>query len=377
MNVEVVRMAKRRSKVIERIGVLTGGGDCPGLNAVIRAVGKTAIHDYGLEVIGILDGFDGFVNGRMIPLQYKDVSGILTLGGTILGSSNRANPFKYAQEDSKKRITFSDRSEEGMERCRERGIDALVCIGGDGTLSIAHELMKKGMAVVGVPKTIDNDLCGTDFTFGFDTAVSVATEAIDRIHTTAMSHHRIMVVEVMGRYAGWLALYSGVAGGGDVILIPEIPYDLDVICDYVKRRGERGKKFSIIVVAEGAKPTGGDVVVKRKVKGSHDPIRLGGVGHVVARQVEEKTGQEARVTVLGHIQRGGSPTARDRILATQFGHHAVQMLISGKMGYMSALKGYSIRSVPLAEAVSQQRNVPPNCPLIGTARSVGTCFGDE
>jgi len=370
-------MAKRSSKDLRRIGILTGGGDCPGLNAVIRAVGKTAINDYGLEVIGILDGFDGFVTGKMKPLQYPDVSGILTQGGTILGTSNRANPFRFAEENDEGKIAFSDRSDEGIARCEERGIDALVCIGGDGTLSIAHELMKKGQPVVGVPKTIDNDLCGTDFTFGFDTAVSVATEAIDRIHTTAMSHHRVMVVELMGRYAGWLALYAGVAGGGDVILIPEIPYDIDKVCEYVKRRGEKGKKFSIIVVAEGAKPKGGKVVVKRKVKGSHDPVRLGGVGHVVAREVEEETDLETRVTVLGHVQRGGSPTARDRILASQFGHYAVKMLMAGKMGHMAALKGYAIRAVPLAEAVSQQRTVPPNCPLIATAKSVGTCFGDE
>lgn len=370
-------MQKERPKNIHKIGILTGGGDCPGLNAVIRAVTKCAIQDYGLEVVGIHDGFAGFVEGRMTALEYSSVSGILTQGGTILGTSNKANPFKYAEENSDGTVSFSDRSAEGMQRCVERGIDALVCIGGDGTLSIANQLFQKGFPVVGVPKTIDNDLDGTDFTFGFDTAVAIATDAIDRIHTTAMSHHRVMIVEVMGRYAGWLALYSGVAGGGDCILLPEIPYDIQVVCEFVRQRGHRGKKFSILVVAEGAKPLGGDVVVSRTVPASHDPIRLGGVGNVIACQIEDCTKLETRVTVLGHIQRGGSPTARDRILATQFGHCAIQALVHGKLGHMAALKGNTVVPIPFAEAVSKQRVVPLDCPLIEVARSVGTCFGDR
>jgi len=370
-------MAKKRSTGVHRIGVLTGGGDCPGLNAVIRAVTKTAILDYGIEVVGIHDGFAGMVEDSMGPLRYDAVSGILTQGGTILGTSNRANPFRYAREEAKGRVTFTDRSDEAIRRCRERGLDALVCIGGDGTLSIAAQFHQKGLAVVGVPKTIDNDLSGTDVTFGFDTAVSIATEAIDRIHTTAMSHHRVMVVEVMGRYAGWLALHAGIAGGGDVILIPEIPYEIDVVCDFVQARSGRGKRFSILVVAEGAKAKGGDLVVQRLVKTSHDPIRLGGVGQAVASQIEEKTGVETRVTVLGHIQRGGSPTARDRILATRFGHCAMELVARGRFGTMAALKGDEVKGIPLEEAVRQQRNVPPDCPLIATARSVGTCFGDR
>jgi 6-phosphofructokinase 1 len=358
-----------------RIAILTGGGDAPGINAVIRAVAKKAILDYGMEVVGVEDGYEGLIHNRHRKLHYDDVSGILTLGGTILGASKVSNPYRYASR-SGGRVVFKDVSARAVRNARALGIDVLVCIGGDGTLGIAHRLMEDGLAVVGVPKTIDNDIRGTDVTFGFDSAVAIATEAIDRLHTTAQSHHRVMIVEVMGHRAGWIALYSGVAGGGDIILIPEIPYDAGAIAAKVKERSRKGRRFSIVVVAEGAKPKGGDVVVKRLVEKSADPVRLGGVGFVLQAQLEKLTGSDARTVVLGHLQRGGCPTATDRVLATELGARAVDLIVRGEIGRMVAVKDGRITAVPLEVAAGGPRTVPPDHPLIASARSIGTCFGD-
>ncbi len=365
-------MAKK-SKV-RRVGVLTGGGDCPGLNAVIRAVAKTAMNVYGAEVVGIRDAFLGFGEGEAVELDYRDVSGILTQGGTILGTSNRHNPFEYPVTRRGKRV-FRDQSGKVLANARRWKLDGVVLIGGDGTMNIGHQLARKGLPVVGVPKTIDNDLAETDVTFGFDTAVSIVTEALDRIHTTAMSHHRVMVVETMGRYAGWIALYAGVAGGGDVILIPEMPYDLAKIVEVVEGRSKVGKRFSIVVVAEGARPKKGSMVVERILEDSHDPIRLGGVGAKLARDIEDACGLVTRYTILGHLQRGGTPTAFDRILATRFGHQAMELVARGRFGRMVCLKGQDVASVPMARAVARLKLVPRSHPLIKAARAVGTSFG--
>ncbi len=351
---------------MKRIGLLTGGGDCPGLNAVIRAVTKTAIFQHGAEVIGILDGYAGLVAEQFYPLTVNEVSGILIRGGTILGTSNKSDPF-----DKK-----NDRSKEAAAFVEKLGLDGLIVIGGDGTQTSALKFFEMGLPIVSVPKTIDNDLPGTDVTFGFDSALSVATEAVDRLHTTGESHKRVMVLEVMGRYAGWIALRAGIAGGGDVILIPEIPYVMERVCASIHARSKRGRKFSIVVVAEGAKPKGGERVVSRIDPNSPDPIRLGGIGTQVAQQIEAATGLESRATVLGHLQRGGTPTPYDRWLATRFGVHAVELVQKKKFGQMVSLRGTQIKSVPLKEAVSGLRLVDPNCEEVLTAKSVGTCFGD-
>jgi len=362
-------------KMQKRVGILTGGGDCPGINAVIRAVAKKAINDKGMEVIGIEDGYHGLVNRRYRRLEYDDVSGILTLGGTILGTSKTANPYRYAVKKGD-RFQFKDVSKAVMRNIKSLDLTCLVCIGGDGTLGIAYRLYKDGVPVVGVPKTIDNDLRGTDITFGFDSAVWIATEGIDRIHTTAESHHRIMIIEVMGHQAGWIALHSGVAGGGDIILVPEIPYDIQIVAEKVMERNKRGKRFSIVVVAEGAKPKGGDVVIQRMVKESSDPIRLGGIGFVFGQQIEKLTGLETRTVVMGHLLRGGSPTPFDRVLATQLGTEAVKMIEDKEFGYMVGMKRSGLVVVPLREVARGPKTVPLNHPLIKSARSVGTCFGD-
>jgi len=360
---------------IKRIGILTGGGDCPGLNAVIRAVVKTAIFRYGLEVVGFHDGYLGMIQDKARALEAADVSGILYRGGTILGTSNRDNPFRFPATVRGRKI-FKDVSDQAIRNLRRRKVDVLIVVGGDGSLSIAHQLFQKGVPVVGIPKTIDNDLSATDVTFGFDTALETAMEGIDRIHTTAQSHHRVMVVEVMGRYAGWIALEAGLAGGGDVILIPEIPYDVKKVCEKVKERNRHGKRFSIVVVAEGARPKKGEVVVQRMVEDSTDPIRLGGIGFRVGSEIEKRTGLETRVTVLGHLQRGGSPSAFDRILATRFGTRAVELTMAKKFGRMVCLRGMHIRDVDLKKAVSKLRRVSPNGELVQTARSIGVTFGD-
>jgi len=361
---------------IQKVGILTGGGDCPGLNAAIRAVAKSAILGYRMEIIGIKDGFQGLIENRTKRLEYEDVSGILTLGGTILGTSNKANPFRWPEE-KKGKITYRDVSDLVIKNYRELGLNCLFCIGGDGTLTVARKLHELGLNIIGIPKTIDNDLSGTDVTFGFDTAVLNATEAIDKLHTTAESHHRVMVVETMGRYAGWIALHSGLAGGGDIILIPEIPYDPDCVAAKVKERDRKGKRYSIIVVAEGAKMKGGQMSVQKVIETSPDPIRLGGIGNQIAEQIESSTGVETRVTVLGHLLRGGTPTAFDRILATRLGVKALDLAIEKKFGQMVCLHGQEISSIPISDAVSQLKLVPSDSPLIKAARAVGTCLGDE
>ncbi len=360
---------------VRRIGVLTGGGDAPGLNAVIRSLVKTAIREYDISVVGFENGFGGLIKNQARELTESDVVGILPRGGTILGTTNRDNPFHYPviKGDQK---TFVDVSDRVFENISIHEIEALVIIGGDGSLSIAKELYDRGLKVVGVPKTIDNDLSATDQTFGFDTALTTATEALDKLHTTAESHHRVMVLEVMGRYAGWIALYSGISGGADVILIPEIPYNIDVVVEKINARSKERKKFSIIVAAEGAKPLGGEMVVKQHVENSFDPVRLGGIGDVVAKEVEAATGKETRVTVLGHLQRGGSPTAFDRLLATRYGAGAAKLVAEGKFGRMVCLKGQNIDSVPLEQAVGKLNTVPVDGELVRVARQLGICLGD-
>ncbi|SFG45811.1 6-phosphofructokinase 1 [Desulfotomaculum arcticum] len=360
---------------VRRIGVLTGGGDAPGLNAVIRAVVKTAIREYGMTVLGFENGFGGLIKNQVRELTENNVVGILPRGGTILGTTNRDNPFHYPVVRGNEKV-FVDVSDRIFENVSIHGIEAVIVIGGDGSLAIGKELYDKGLKVVGVPKTIDNDLSATDQTFGFDTALTTATEAIDKLHTTAESHHRVMVLEVMGRYAGWIALASGLAGGADVILVPEIPYNIDIVAEKINARSQEKKKFSIIVVAEGAKSIGGEMVVNKRVEDSFDPVRLGGVGNVVAQQVESLTGKETRVTVLGHLQRGGSPTAFDRILATRYGTGAVNLLAEGKFGRMVCLKGQNIEDVPLGEAIGELHNVPINGELVKVARQLGICLGD-
>lgn len=362
------------NKLKKRIGVLTGGGDCPGLNAVIRAIVKTAHNDYGLEVIGFKDGYEGLIDNRFLEINSRNVSGILAQGGTILGTSNRADPFNYPvlQEEE---YVYLDRSSQAVRNFEALGLDALIAIGGDGTMAASAGMAKKGLPIVGVPKTIDNDLEGTDVTFGFDSAVVTATDAIDKIHTTAQSHHRVMIVEVMGRYAGWLALYSGIAGGGDIILMPEFPYDIEGICDAVRSRNAQGKTFSIVVVGEGAKPIGGDMVVARHIKTSPDAVRLGGISHQVAAQIEGLTNIECRVTILGHLLRGGSPSAFDRILATRFGVEAAHMVARGEFGKLVVLKSNRMEAVPLEDVAGKLRLVTADHEMIKTALSLGLSLG--
>ncbi len=361
----------------KRLGILTGGGDCPGLNAVIRAVAKTAMHEYGCEIIGIEDGFEGLVEGRMRRLENHDVSGILSTGGTILGTSNQGDPWHYPQKGPDGRLVIADTSARAMAHYREWRLDTLVTVGGDGTMAISDKLAGLGANIVGVPKTIDNDLEATDLTFGHDSAVYVVSTAIDRLHTTASSHHRVMVIEVMGRYAGWIALSGGLAGGADVILIPEIPFAWEALFRAIRERGQIGKRFSIVCVAEGAKcPDGGEVVQELDEKRT-DARRLGGIGNRVAQKITEGTGLESRVTVLGHLQRGGSPTPFDRILATKFGVLAARLAAEGRFGQMVALRGNLVAPVPIKDAIRCQKLVQPDNQMVLAARSVGTIFGDE
>ena len=358
-----------------RIGVLNGGGDCPGLNAAIRAIVKTAIVKYGYEVIGFKDGFKGLVKNDFIRLEMKDVSGIIDRGGTILGTTNSDDPFNFKTFDGKGR-GYTDMSHKIIENLKLFRIDALVCIGGDGTMKIAEKLVNMGIDLVGVPKTIDNDLDLTDITFGYMTAVNTATEAIDRLHTTADSHHRIMVLEVMGRDSGWISIESGIAGGADVIVIPEIPYDINKICQQVLDRKNTGKNFSIVVVAEGAVSIDGDRVFKTIDEGSHKTEKYGGVAEKIASQIEEITGIETRVTVLGYLQRGGRPVTFDRILSTRVGVAAVDMLAAGKYGEMAALSGNVITSVKISDAVKNIKKVDPDGELVNIVRSMGISLGD-
>jgi 6-phosphofructokinase 1 len=360
---------------ISKIGILTGGGDCPGLNAVIRGVVKSAIIRHGWQVIGIEDGFDGLLDlGKCRPLTLESVRGILPRGGTILGTTNRGNPFDYPVEQDGK-ITRVDISDRVVENIRTLGIEALIAVGGEGSLKIALELAKKGVPVVGVPKTIDNDLRETDFTFGYNTALETATDALDKLHTTAESHHRVMILEVMGRYAGWIALESGIAGGADVILIPEIPFHLEGICDSVKKRSARGSRFSIVVAAEGAFPAGGGRVVAKEADDRYTIERLGGIGQYVAHKIEQCLDMDVRVTVLGHLQRGGSPTTFDRALGSRFGTKAVQMIAEGEFGRMACLKGRRVTSVTIEEAVRELKLVDPDGEIVQTAEDLGIMMG--
>ena len=361
---------------IKKIALLTGGGDCPGLNAVIRAVTRTAILEYGYEVIGYRYGYRGLYNNDYIPLTLDSTSGILHRGGTILYSSNKDNLFDYQVEEDGV-IVKKDVSDIAVENMKKEGVDALVVIGGDGTLTSARDFSRKGVNVIGVPKTIDNDLAATDVTFGFNSAIEVATEALDRLHTTAESHHRIMVCEVMGRNAGWIALHSGIAGSADVILIPEIPYDINKVVEKIKDRQVNGKPFSIIVVAEGAKPLDGEVVVNKIVSDSPDPIRLGGIGTKLANDLEKLIkGHEVRATILGHVQRGGNTSTYDRILSTRYGVAAADLINEGKFGNMVCLRNDKISYVKLEDVIGVDKNVDPNGELVITAKKLGVSFGN-
>ncbi len=366
-------MKKKRQK---RIAVLTGGGDCPGLNAVLRAVTKKAILEHDLEIIGIEDGYEGLIHNRHRDLDYNDVSGILNQGGTILGTSNSANPFRYRMGKGQD-ADFADVSATVLKNLKALEVECLICIGGDGTLTISNQLAALGVPIIGVPKTIDNDIQGTDVSFGFDSAVGVCTHAIDNLHSTAQSHHRVMIVEVMGRTAGWIALHSGLAGGGDVILIPERPYDLDPILEVLKARHRKGRRFSIVVVAEGAKPLGGEVVLRTQGDGGTASERLGGIGYALGRQIEQASDLETRVVVLGHLQRSGSPSSFDRILGTRLGAAAIDMAIEKRFGVMVGVKGNRLCYTPLKTIAKGPRHVPTNHSLIAVAQSVGTCLGER
>ena len=362
---------------IKRIGIVTGGGDCPGINAVIRAVAKTAIYRYGIQVYGIEDGFLGLIENRIDPLSSMHVSGILNRGGTILGTNNRCDPAKhYVGNDDSGQPVFRDDTDLCVANVHKSELDALIVIGGDGTMECAVPLVKKGVNCIGVPKTIDNDIPGTDVTFGFHSAVAVATDALDRLHSTAASHHRVMVCEVMGRNAGWIALTAGVASGADVILIPEIDFSLDVISEFVLSRTHRRRGFSIVACSEGAKPYGGEQVATAVDPTRPEPTRLGGIGAWVAEELGAMTGIETRHTVLGHIQRGGPPTAQDRVLATLFGHHAMDLLMSGARGRLVVTREGRMQDADLLECVQGQRRVPLDHPLIRAARAIRTCFGE-
>ncbi len=358
-----------------RIAISTGGGDAPGLNAVIRAVVLSA-HRRGWMSYGIQRGYEGLLSfNGVVPLGPAAVRGITHVGGTILGTTNRGNPFRYVMKDAEGQEYETDRSDDLVAAFQASGFDALVSIGGDGSLQISHQLWRKGLPVVCVPKTIDNDVCGTQRTFGFDTAVSTATDALDRLHSTAESHERVMVVELMGRYAGWIALYSGLSGGADVILIPEIPFDMDKVCDKIRSREAAGRHFSIVVVAEGARPRDGAIeLVERRGVGTVD--RLGGIGSKVARFIEHHTGKETRTAVLGHLQRGGSPTTYDRLLALRFGSAAVRAIADGAFGVMVGLNGQDITRVPLDDVVGKAKNIQPDSDIIATARELGISLGD-
>ena len=360
------------TNTIRTIGVCNGGGDCPGLNAVIRGVVRTAINEYGWQVIGVTNGFNGLIwPEQCTELTLEGIRGILPRGGTILGTTNRGNPFAYSLEENGQTVVrnYSPRC---MENLKQLGIDALVVIGGDGTLHIANEFSKLGMKIVGVPKTIDNDLSATEVTFGFDTALHVATDAIDRLHTTAESHHRVMVIEVMGRDAGWIALHSGLAGGADVILIPEIPFTIETVCDAIRKREAAGRSFCLVVVAEGAKLPAKDAL------GKPIPTPLPGqLANTIGYAIREYLKKEVRVTVLGHVQRGGSPSPFDRILATRFGVCAVDLVARGEFGHMVCLRAGRIDSVPIAQAIGSPKRVDPAGDHVRAARAVGITFGDR
>lgn len=357
-----------------KIGIVTGGGDCPGLNAVIRAVAKTAAKR-GWETVGIFGGFQGLLEPQDVRvLDYKALDGLLVRGGTILGTANRGK-FSAKTGHGETRQLPQELMEETKRGMEKLGISALVSVGGDGSLTIAQQMHEAGIPIVGVPKTIDNDLAATTTTFGFDSAVACATDALDRLHTTAESHNRVMVLEVMGRYAGWIAIYAGIAGGADVILIPEIPFSYDSICAAINEREKKGKRFTLVVAAEGAKPAGGEFVTSGEQQQNRE-ARLGGIGAVVAVEIEKRTGKETRAMVLGHLQRGGSPTYMDRVLCTLFGAKAVELIAERQFGRMVAHTGTSIDSVTLAKAIGQLRTVPLDEGFVGAARALGISVGD-
>ncbi len=364
---------------VKRIAISTGGGDAPGLNAVIRAAVLSAINR-GWEVYGIRDGYNGlmmpeqYLEGGLIRLTRERVRGITHLGGTIIGTTNRGNPLKYPIKGPDDTMVEIDRSDELIRAFSLHQIDALISVGGDGSMAIANELAKKGLWVVGVPKTIDNDLEKTVITFGFDTACSFTVECLDRLHTTAASHNRVIVMEVMGRYAGWIALESGLAGSADIILIPEIPYDLEKVAQKIRDREEHGSLFSIVVVAEGAKPKGGTISIIARESGGAE--RLGGVGVKVSEELQSLTGKETRLVVLGHLLRGGSPTRFDRLIAQRFGAAAVRAIAEGQRGIMVALDPPTVKYVPLEAATKRMKTVPMNSDIMLTARDMGICFGD-
>lgn len=362
-----------------RLGILTGGGDCPGLNALIRAVVKRGTHEFGYEFVGLENGYAGLMDpAGAFPLTVEHTRGILPKGGTILGTSNKANPFLWAEQQKDGSWVEKDCSDVAVARFRELKLDGIICVGGDGTLSIAHRLAQKGLKVVGCPKTIDNDLTGTDQTFGFDTARACCTDAVDRLHSTAESHHRVMVLEVMGRHAGFLALHSGLAGGADVILIPEIPYRAQAIVQKLQRRHTRKRSFSIIVVAEGAAPEGGTLAILETAADvpGRGVVRLGGAGKVAADLIARQIEAEVRVTVLGHLQRGGGPTAADRLLATRFGCRVLDLIHDGQWDHMVGLHGNEIVPVSLAQTM-KARTVDPRGELVHFAKSLGISLGDE
>jgi 6-phosphofructokinase 1 len=364
---------------IRCIAINTGGGDAPGLNAVIRAVTITALHQ-GWRCVGIREGYDGLLfperypDGGLIELTAERVRGLTHLGGTILGTTNVGNPLKFPTKQPDGTVVEVDRSDELIAAFRSRGIDALVAVGGDGSLAIANALAQKGLRVIGVPKTIDNDLEATVVTFGFDTAVSFATECLDRLHSTAESHRRVIVVEVMGRYAGWIALYTAVAGGADAVLLPEIPFDMTKVVQKIRDREAKGRRFAIVVVAEGAQPKGGERSVVERTVGRAE--RLGGIGEKLAKELQAATGKETRLVTLGHLLRGGTPTAFDRLLSLRFGSAAVRALATGHQGVMVAIDPPNVRYVPLTQAIRHMKLVPLDGDTILTARDLGMCVGD-
>ncbi len=360
---------------IKKIALVTGGGDCPGLNAAIRAVVQTATLEYGIQVMGVPDGFRGLLENKFVPLDMNNTTGIFAKGGTMLGSSNVDTPFHVPVFKDGKKI-YEDRSDEVMEYLRRERIDAMIVIGGDGTQAIAHGMAQKGLRIIGIPKTIDNDLNGTELTIGFFTAVSTAVEAIDKLHTTAESHQRILVVEVMGRNAGWIALFAGLGGDADVILIPEIDFDLKKVATHLNDLHHQRKRYSIVVVAEGAKAVGGELTISRIIEDSPEKVRLGGVAHRVAHDLEALTGRESRAIVLGHLLRGGSPVGIDRILASRFGVAAVKALVDGQQDAMTAYRNDHVEMVPLETGAGKNRFIVTDSPFMQAARSRGISFGD-
>ncbi len=361
---------------VRRFGILTSGGDCPGLNAAIRGVAKAASGVYGMEIVGISNGYRGLIDGEARPLASDDFSGILTRGGTILGAS-REKPFKRDEASVRDSDLGKDKPGLIKENVAALGLDAVVVLGGNGTNTTAHLLAQEGLNVIGLPKTIDNDIWGTDVTFGFHSAVDIATESIDRLHSTAHAHNRVMVIELMGHKAGWLALYAGVAGGGDVILVPELPYDPAAVAADIERRRTEGKQFSIVVVAEGALSKEEAALPKRERRRLREAMPYPSIGYRVAAEIEAATGMETRVTVLGYLQRGGTPSPYDRVLATAFGTAAAELLARGRFGRMVAMREGCVTSVPLAEVADRTKTIPPDHYMVDTARLVGTCFGDE